>query len=270
MTSPLILITNDDGLHSPGLAAVVRAVRDLGDLLIVAPAEQQSGMGRSMPGFFSCALTPRTLTVDGVDYTAYAIDGSPAQAVLHAILGLAKRRPALVVSGINHGENLGADITISGTVGAALQAGGMGVPGLAMSLEVPKEFHYNHDSGDRISWGASEHFTRLFAERLLAESLPKGVYAVKVDIPADATPETAWRVTRQAVQSYFGRVGNAEETQLDMPRALDYEVHVDWETLARDSDIWAFAHDREVAVVPLTLDLSGGIDLAGFAEAMKR
>ena len=85
MTSPLILITNDDGLHSPGLAAVVRAVRDLGDLLIVAPAEQQSGMGRSMPGFFSCALTPRTLTVDGVDYTAYAIDGSPAQAVLHAM-----------------------------------------------------------------------------------------------------------------------------------------------------------------------------------------
>ncbi len=260
MTRPLILITNDDGLASPGLAAAVRAVGGLGDLLIAAPAQQQSGMGRSHPGYNSCAITRHTLTIDDRAYAAYAIDGSPAQAVLHAFLALADRPPALVISGINHGENLGTGTTVSGTVGAALQAADMGAPGLAVSLEVPKEFHYNHDSGDTIAWAVGEHFTRLFAQRILEDGLPEGVHAINVNIPATATARTPWRVTRQAVQPYFRLINIDHELRLGAPRALDYDVYVNWETLPEDSDIWAFVRDRVVSVTPLSLDLSGGID----------
>ncbi|MCS7221613.1 MAG: 5'/3'-nucleotidase SurE [Anaerolineae bacterium] len=267
-STPLILITNDDGLASPGLTAAVKAVRDLGDLLIVAPTEQQSGMGRSMPGYYGCAITPHTLNVDGKTYTAYAVDGSPAQAVLHALLSLADRRPALAIAGINHGENLGTSTTISGTVGAALQAGDMGVPGLAVSLEVPSEFHYNHNSGDLIDWSPGIYFTRYFAQRLLQHGLPRGVHAVKVDIPAEATPRTPWRVTRQSLQPYYNSVTLEGELRFGVPRPLTYHVQIDWETLEPDSDIWAFVRDRVVSVTPLTLDLSGGVDLCRFAAVI--
>lgn len=265
---PLILVTNDDGLASPGLAAAVRAVRDLGDLLIVAPAEQQSGMGRSMPGHYSCAIRPHALIVDDVIYTAYAVDGSPAQAVLHALLSLADRRPSLAIAGINHGENLGTGTTISGTVGAALQAGDMGVPGLAVSLEVPSEFHYNHNSGDLIDWSPGIYFTRYFAQRLLQRGLPRGIHAVKVDIPAEATLHTPWRVTRQSLQPYYNSVTVERELRFGIPRPLTYRVQINWETLEPDSDIWAFVRDRVVSVTPLTLDLSGGVDLNEFATVM--
>jgi 5'-nucleotidase len=223
-------------------------------------------MGRSLPGHYNCAITRHTLNIDDMTYTAYAVDGSPAQVVLHAILSLADRRLALVVAGINHGENLGTGTTVSGTVGAALQAGDMGVPGLAVSLEVPRTFHYNHDSGDQVDWSTSIHFTRCFAQRLLAHGLPGGVHAVKVDIPAEATPQTPWRVTRQALQPYYGSVAVEGELRFGVPRPLIYDVYIDWEKLEPDSDIWAFVRDRVVSVTPLTLDLSGGIDLTDFDE----
>lgn len=260
MTRPLILITNDDGLASPGLAAAVRAVGGLGDLLIAAPAQQQSGMGRSLPGYNSCAITRHILTIGDGAHIAYAIDGSPAQAVLHAFLALADRRPALAISGINHGENLGTGTTVSGTVGAVLQAADMGTPGLAVSLEVPKEFHYNHDSGDTIAWAVGEYFTRLFAQRILEVGLPDDIHVLNVNIPATATAHTPWRVTRQAVQPYFRLINVDRELRWGAPRALDYDVHIDWERLSEDSDIWAFVRDRVVSVTPLSLDLSGGID----------
>ncbi len=264
MNPPLILITNDDGWASPGLAAAIRALCDLGELLIVAPVRQQSGMGRSLPGDSSCAITPRSLEVDGVLYTAYAIDGTPAQAVLHGILELAERPPALVVAGINHGENLGTSAFVSGTVGAALQAGDMGVPGLAVSLEVPVAFHFNHHSGDRIDWSVAVHFTRRFAEGMLTRGLPARVQAIKVDIPATATPRTPWRVTRQSMQSYYRSIPH-KEMRFGVPRRLAYEVHIEWDRLEPDSDIWAFTRDRVVSVTPLTLDLTAHVDWAELA-----
>ena len=118
---PIILFTNDDGIESPGLWAAVAAFRDVGRLLVVAPREQQSGMGRSMPHASEGRIYPYEAPIDCPDCRAYAVDGTPAQAVQHAILELAEDKPALLVSGINYGENTGNGVTISGTVGAALE-----------------------------------------------------------------------------------------------------------------------------------------------------
>ena len=132
---PIILFTNDDGIESPGLWALVAAFRDVGRLLVAAPREQQSGMGRSLPHYSEGRIFPFEVPIDCGDCCAYSVDGTPAQAVQHAVLELAEEKPALLVSGINYGENTGNGVTISGTVGAALEAASLGIPAIAVSQQ---------------------------------------------------------------------------------------------------------------------------------------
>jgi len=128
----LILVTNDDGIASPGLQAAVRAAASLGEPFVVAPQRQWSGAGRSIPSGSGREVHPYPFELDGREVTAYQVDGTPAMAVTRALLELVPRLPALLISGINYGENLGSDVTISGTVGAALQGAVLGVPALAV------------------------------------------------------------------------------------------------------------------------------------------
>ena len=199
---PLILVTNDDGIHSPGLHAAISALHDLGDLLIIAPTTQQSGMARSLPPTFDGRIQAVTLEHNGMRFPAYHLQGSPAQAVLYGVIEAAARRPDLVVSGVNYGENVGSTTSVSGTVGAALQGGDMGIRSLAISLETAKEYHFNH--GHDVDWTAAEHWLRFFAQlTLLPQPWPHDVAALKIDVPRTATAETPWRLTRQSRQPYF-------------------------------------------------------------------
>jgi 5'-nucleotidase len=259
---PLIFLTNDDGMRSPGLLAAVEAVADLGDLMIVAPAEQQTGMGRGIPPPSSAEILEEQMTVAGRDVPVYGLFASPALCTLYGVLALSPRRPDLVISGINYGENLGTAVTASGTVGAALQAAELGIPALAVSLETDQAYHFHH--GEDVTWDAAAYFTHYFATVMLHPSgaqLPADVDVMKLDVPADATPETPWRVTRQSRQAYY-------ETRPPVPLPppgkmvrLDYGVNINWETLEPGSDIWAFAHDRVVSITPLSHDLTSRIDL---------
>jgi 5'-nucleotidase len=273
---PLILITNDDGITSPGLRATVQAVLPLGDPLVVAPARQWSGAGRSMPQGDAGRISRHPLEVDGQPVAAYQVDSSPALAVAHALLGLVPRRPALLISGINYGENMGADVTISGTVGAALQGADLGIPALAVSLQTPKETHV-HPS-DSVDFTAAIHFTRLFARWMLQVALPFDVDVLKIDVPDDATPETAWRLTRVSRQAYFVATLPQQASPADPaapPSVGRCEGSIDYEPLAHpertdsDSDIYALAVDRVVSVAPLSLDLTSRAD-PGEIEALLR
>lgn len=259
MRRPLILLTNDDGLHSPGLTAAAAAIHDLGSLVIAAPREQQSSMSRSLPAGPAGAILSKALEVAGKQLQAYGILGSPAQAVLYAVIDLLDQLPDLVIAGINHGENLGTSTTISGTVGAALQAADMGVPALAVSLETSKESHNASHYRTTVDWTAAAHFTRCFAAALLNGDLPADVDILKVDVPATATPDTPWRLTRQSRQSYY-RPLPTNRADLSHPEPMDYEVYIDYDRLEPDSDIYAFAVDRVVAVTPLSLDLTSRAD----------
>jgi 5'-nucleotidase len=265
---PLILLTNDDGVASPGLLAAAEAVCDLGELLIVAPATQQTGMGRGTPPILNGVLTIESLRVGCEDVRVYALNGSPAQTVVIAVLGIAPRRPSLVVSGINYGENLGTSVTGSGTIGAALQAAEMGIPGLAISLETDKAYHYNH--GEDVDWHGAAYFTRYFAQRMLSAPLPPDVDVLKVDVPADATPRTPWRITRQSRQPYY-KVLPPPVLMTPGPLVqLDYRIEVDWETLGPDTDVYAFAQDRVVAATPLSQDLTSRTDFGELAQLLAR
>jgi len=268
MSTPLILVTNDDGIHSPGLHAAIEALTGLGELLIIAPTQQQTGMSRSLPPTFDGRIHPIKLEHAGRLFHAYHIDGSPAQCVLYGVLDCATRKPDLVVSGINYGENLGNSTLVSGTVGAALQGGDMGIPSLAVSLETKKEYHYNH--GQDVDWQASMHWLRVFAQRALAsQPWPEDVAVLKIDIPATATAETPWRLTRQSRQPYYiSRPTNRDHP--DDPIIMDYETFVDVGAVEPDSDVYAFAVDRVISVTPLSVNLTARIAFPDFDSRLRQ
>jgi len=253
--TPLIFVTNDDGIDSPGLHAAVEAIADLGEPLIVAPFTQQTSMGRSMPvGAEVGVVEERLLRIGGRRYPAFAVNGSPAQAALHAILELAPRVPSLCVSGVNYGENLGASITRSGTVGAALEAAAQRVPALAMSLEAPLTTHHA-DGYAEMDWTLARHITRLLVERALQSGLPDGARLLNVVIPATATRTTALRMTRQSHQNYYTE-RTPQPRDFTTPYRFFATTGYDLATLETDSDIYAFSVDRVISVTPLALDLT--------------
>jgi len=264
-SKPLILVTNDDGIHSPGLLAAVEAVHDLGEILVVAPKQQQTGAGRSTFTFNNVPVQEEHITVGGQRVSSFSVEGTPAQAVLYALLEVAPRKPSLAISGINYGENLGTSVTASGTVGAALEAAVFDIPSLAISLETAKEYHYSlsHD----MDFTAAAFFTRIFAQRLLSVQLPPDVDVLKIDVPMDATDQTPWRLTRISRQRYFHPIKSGRPSSSGAS-TIDYETRVDFDALEPDSDIFALVKDRVVSVSPLTLDLSSRVDLPHLAQLL--
>ena len=263
---PLILVTNDDGIASPGLCAAVQAAMSLGELLVVAPDRQWSGAGRSMPQVTRWLTSPVLLEVGSKHIAATQVSASPALVVAYALLRLAPRQPDLIISGINFGVNLGSDVTSSGTVGAALQGAVAGIPALAISLQTGKETHYNPVAG--VDFGTAIHFVRRFGQRMLRADLPFDVDIIKIDVPLDATPETPWRLTRASRHAYFVSVPRDRLTSDDAPD-IDYRSIPHPECTEPDSDIYALAVDDVVSVTPLSLDLSSRADRAQVEEQLR-
>ena len=263
---PLILVTNDDGIDSPGLWAAARAALRLGEVLVVAPDRQWSGAGRSMPLGPEGRISRHPQESEGRAVVAYRVDASPALVVIHGVLELAPRRPALLISGINYGENLGTDVTISGTVGAALQGAVMGIPSLAVSLQTPKETHTN--PSDSIDFTAAAHFTYLFARRMLSTALPFDADLLKIDVPSDATAGTPWRLTRVSRHPYFVSVP-PQQREMEEPGTIDYGPLLHPERTERDSDIYALAVDRVISIAPVSLDLTSRADRGQIEELLR-
>ncbi|MCJ7825611.1 MAG: 5'/3'-nucleotidase SurE [Anaerolineales bacterium] len=258
-SQPLILVTNDDGIESPGLAAAVAALAPLGELLIIAPLHQQTSRGRSKPvrGGTDGRILRRTVTYQGQNWEGFAVDATPAMAVDHGILELAKRPVALAVSGINYGENVGTCVTVSGTVGAALEAADFGVPAIAISLALDKPDYYTHDTG--IDFSAAHHFLRYFSERILKTNLPGDVDVLKIEIPADAGTGTDWVVSRLDRFAYYQGYFPEREDVFAGPtelRAITRTGEYDQE----GTDAHALARGW-VSVTPLSLDLTSRVDL---------
>ncbi|GAB4501366.1 MAG: 5'/3'-nucleotidase SurE [Anaerolineales bacterium] len=257
MTKPQILLTNDDGILSPGLWAAAAALAKLGFVTIAAPREQSSGMGRSLPASSDGIIHQETLQVGEQSWQAYAIGGSPAQAVLHALLEILPQKPDLVVSGINYGENVAAGITVSGTVGAAMEAAASGIPALAVSLETDKAHHLSYST--EIDFSSAAHFTARFAQAILERGLPAGMNLLKIDVPAEATPQTPWAWTRLSNQRYYRPTRPQRASWLE-PGTLGYELAPNLAGEPDDSDVFTLLQKRLVSVTPLTLDFTARVE----------
>lgn len=262
---PLILVTNDDGIDSPGLHAAAQAVSSLGDLLIVAPKTQRTGAGRSYAIHADRTVEETTVPLDGKPQVAYRADVTPAQAVALSVREISERPIDLCISGINYGENVGSGVTISGTVGAAIEAACFGIPAMAVSLETPQEFHLKHG---QVDFGVAAHFVRYFAERVLTQGLPPRVDILKIEIPATATPETEWRSTRVSRDRYYQAAPGDDGAERVVNR-FSYRPFVAPERLEHDSDIYVFAVDRLVTVSPMTIDLTAPVVLSDISDFFK-
>ena len=261
-----ILLTNDDGIRSPGLWAAAHALSRLGFVHVVAPRDQFSGSGRSLPRTSDGVIKPQQMHVDRKDWTVYAVGGTPAQAVLHAVLEVIPERLDLVVSGINYGENLGTGITISGTIGAALEAASLGIPALGISLETEQEYHLSYSPD--IDFSAAGYFTTYFARILLDRRLPPDVDVLKVDIPSDANEQTSWEITRLSSKRYYVPT-RPERKSWDQPGVVGYRLGEDPRLDESDSDVYALRVKRVVSVTPLSLNMTSRVDFSNFEELLR-
>jgi 5'-nucleotidase len=258
MRTRQILLTNDDGIDSPGLWTAAEALSALGFVHVVAPRDQFSGAGRSLPVTSDGLIRAQELTINGQDWTVYAVGGTPAQAVLHAVYEILPEPPDLVVSGINYGENLGTGITVSGTVGAALEAASLGIPALAISLETEKEYHLSYSQN--VNFKAAGHFTQYFGRLLMEHQMVPDVSVLKVDVPSDAQADTPWEVTRLSRVRYYIPTPPDRESW-DIPGIVGYQVSGDPSQDNIDTDVYAVRVKRFVSVTPLSLDLTSRVDL---------
>jgi len=267
MKKPQILLTNDDGIRSPGLWAAAASLSKLGYVTVTAPREQSSGMGRSLPNTSDGTIQLEQVQVNGQEWSVYAVGGSPAQSVLHGVLEVLKFKPDLVVSGINYGENVASGITISGTVGAALEAASLDIPALAVSLEADSKYHLSYS--DEVDFLVAADFTARIAGLLLEKELLPDVNVLKVDVPSDATLETPWQLTRISMQRYYDPVA-PDRKSWDEPAVMGYREAGNINNEANDTDVYALRVKRVVSVTPLSLDMTSRVDFEELNKLMRR
>ena len=263
-----ILLSNDDGIDSPGLWAAAEALSDLGYVTISAPRDHMSATGRGHQRDSDGSITPRKLTIKNQewDVDVYAIGGSPSQSVAHGVLGLAQKKIDLVVSGINFGENFGTDVTYSGTVGAALEAASLGIPALAVSQQLTNEEWSDYFCD--VDFSASAYFTKLFARSILENNLPHDVDVLNVVVPEGATKNTPWKVTKLAKARYYQPYITRDEKDQEKYSINAHQLDVN--KFPPDSDMYTVKVEKKVAVVPLSLDLTSRIEPALLEETLKK
>ncbi len=265
-TKPQILLTNDDGILSPGLWAAAASLSKLGFVTVTAPRDQASGMGRSLPNTSDGIIEEKKVEVNGQEWIVYSIGGSPAQTVLYGTLEILKFKPDLVVSGINYGENVASGVTVSGTVGAALEAASLGVPAMAVSLETDTKYHLSYS--EDMSFHVAAEFTYQFAKMLLEKKFPESVQVLKVDVPTDATVDTYWQLTRLSMQRYYEPTA-PERQSWSEPGLIGYREAGRLEDEPEDTDVYALRKKRCVSVTPLSLDLTSHVDFSELDRFMR-
>ena len=239
-----ILLTNDDGYHAPGLAALERIAATLSDdVTVVAPAEEQSGTGRAL------TLT-RPMRLRRFGERRYAVSGTPTDAVMMALAELMRDAPPdLILSGVNRGANLGEDVAYSGTVSAAMEGALAGIRSVALSQRYPEQ-----GMGDGVSFATAEAWgERVLRPLIKLDWAPRTL--INVNFPSLAPDRVRGiRVVGQGLRDY-GRVTMDKRTD---PRGYDYY----WLAMGRPPHTPAHSTDLEavadgcVAVTPLHLDLT--------------
>jgi len=231
---PNILITNDDGIHAPGLRAAAEALADMGTVTIVAPSHERSASAQSL-------TLRQPIFCDQIGEREYSIEGTPADAMIIAFHTLLKEKPDLVVSGINGGGNAGENIYYSGTVGAAMEAAINGVPALAVSV-LPRGKERKFD------FAPAARFTRSIVPMILEEGLAPGVL-LNVNVPQP------WNGTVRATRQSSKITRNVLEPGTDPRGRRYYWLHEQQFTEGIDPDTdHAAIRDGAISITPLELD----------------
>lgn len=244
MSKPLILVTNDDGITAPGLRALVRYMKEIGEVMVVAPDSPQSGMGHAIT-LDNTLYSKRVIFEKEKDAPIeFSCSGTPADCVKLALQELLPRKPDICVSGINHGSNASINVIYSGTMSAAIEAGIEGIPAIGFSL-----CDYSWDA----DFQPAEHSVKTIVRQALEHGIPNGV-VLNVNIPrTNGKSPRGIKVCRQARANWKEKFDKRTN-----PMGKDYY----WLTgefvlldKGQDTDEWALANGF-ISVVPTQFDLT--------------
>jgi len=245
-----ILVSNDDGINSPGLLHLKQALDGVGEVTVIAPDREWTASGHAKTMHKPLRISQVELP-DGS--RAYVSSGAPSDCIALAVLGFLPQLPDLVVSGINFGPNVGHDITYSSTLAAAFEGTVSGIPSLAASL----------DTYENADFTYAAQFVAYLANEVLCHGLPRNVL-LNVNVPSVPAGEIEGvEITRLGRRLYRDKLVKRQD-----PRGREYYwIGGDWPTgFAEDegTDIWALARDR-VSITPIHLDMTD----EGFIEELR-
>jgi 5'-nucleotidase len=239
---PVILITNDDSIMSPGIRALVEAVKDLGDVTVVAPDKPQSGMGHAIT--IGNLLRLQEADIFG-DIPAWSCSGTPVDCVKLAVDKILHRKPDICLSGINHGANHSINVIYSGTMSAALEAAIESIPSIGFSL-----LDYRMDA----DFSGAQKYAKLIVQHVLAQKNNDKHLCLNVNVPAvPADQLKGAKLCRQAYAKYEEEFAERKDPHGKKYYWLTGEfVNFD---KGRDTDVWALKNNY-VSVVPVQFDLT--------------
>jgi len=248
-----ILVTNDDGYNSEGIKVLHNSVKEVGEAIIVAPESPQSGASMSLT--FHKPLRIKKVLSGGA--LAYAVSGSPADAVMLGIHVVLKRRPDIVVSGINYGDNCTfQDVFASGTVAAAIEGAINKVPSIAFSMVVPETAIFSPEMVD-LSFERTGPIAKSITSWVLDKRLPKGVDLLNVNFPLQISSSTAIIITKLAKRKYADYALERKD-----PRGKPYF----WiwgrrfSRFEKWTDAYAVHYAKQISITPISLNLTANVD----------
>ena len=239
---PIILVTNDDGITAPGIKSLVDAVRDLGDVVVVAPDKPQSGMGHAITIGVPLRLNKVTGFFDGVQ--AWQTNGTPVDCVKLAVDKILHRKPDICLSGINHGANHSINVIYSGTMSAAMEASIESIPSIGFSL-----LDYSIDA----DFSASKFYVHKIVESVMKKKLTRH-FLLNVNIPQGPLDVLKGiKVCRQAYAKY----DEDFDERIDPNGRKYFWLTGEFKNFdeGEDTDVWALEHNY-VSVVPVQFDLT--------------
>ncbi|MFH1005687.1 MAG: 5'/3'-nucleotidase SurE [Bacteroidota bacterium] len=240
--TPLILVTNDDGITSPGIAALIEAMQELGNVAVVAPDKPQSGVGHSIT--INSILRIQKVKLQGIK-NAYSTSGTPVDCVKLALYKILKQKPDVCVSGINHGSNISLNVIYSGTMSAAIEGAIEGIPSVGFSLM---------DASIGADFSASKSIVKIITANLLRNGLPSGV-CLNVNIPPlHISQLKGIKICKQAKANWKEKFEERKDTSGKPYFWLTGEF-MNFDKTKKDTDIWA-VQNNFVSVVPVQFDLT--------------
>lgn len=230
----IVLLTNDDGVNAKGLLALKKELSRIGQVWVVAPDREQSATSHSL-------TLQHPLRINKIGERFYSVDGTPTDAVMLAVHAILKRRPDILISGINHGPNMGDDVSYSGTVAAAMEGTILNIPSIAVS----------NVNWDAKHFESAARFVRKLAKFVLENGLPQYTF-LNVNVPDRRQAAKGYKITRLGKRVYSDVVIE----KID-PRGRNYywigEQTPIWEKKADDTDFAAIKKGY-ISITPLHLD----------------
>jgi 5'-nucleotidase len=240
---PIILVTNDDGISSAGIKVLAKALKPLGDVYVVAPESEQSAVAHAL-------TLHRPLKSSKTAKQHYSINGTPTDCVIIGVNKLLPERPDIIVSGINHGGNLGDDVTYSGTVAAAMEGTLLGIPSIAVSLATDPRTNGNVNVKPSRFSVAAEIALR-YAEIVLKKGLPKDTL-LNINVPDVSEPEGV-KLTKQGKRIYDNSIQEVSDPRGKKHYWIGGGMPM-WES-GEETDVEAVISGF-VSVTPVDLDMT--------------